>query len=189
MRAVPITLTALTAALLLTACSGGDDSGSDDSGSKASASAGASAGAAAGAAAGSACTFDGLGREVGPVDAAPAAGDTGNVTVTLTNKGAECTLDGFPAVGLSAGGDLTSVPQDPAAQKQKVTVPAQGTVTFTITYVRGESGDKSLAVKTAKFSLPGSDRTESFPWSYGDVSLKSAGAPDASVGAFTQAGD
>ncbi|WP_340377058.1 DUF4232 domain-containing protein [Streptomyces sp. SS7] len=181
MRAVPITLTAFAAALLLTACSGGDDSGSDDTGSKASAS--------AGTAAGSACTFDGLGREVGPVDAAPAAGDTGNVTVTLTNKGAECTLDGFPTVGLSAGGDSASVPQDPAAQKQKVTVPEQGTVTFTITYVRGESGDKSLAVKTAEFSLPGSDKTESFPWSYGDVSLKSAGAPDASVGAFTQAGD
>ncbi|MEU1516084.1 DUF4232 domain-containing protein [Streptomyces sp. NPDC005811] len=180
MRAVPITVTALAAALLLTACSS-DDSGSDDGGSKASASAGTAAGAA--------CSFDGLGQEVGPVDAAPAAGDTGNVTVTLTNKGAECTLDGFPTVGLSTGGDSVSVPQDPAAQKQKVTVPEQGTVTFTITYVRGESGDKSLAVKTAEFGLPGSEKTESFPWSYGDVSLKSAGKPDASVGSFTQAGD
>ncbi|WP_416981533.1 DUF4232 domain-containing protein [Streptomyces sp. T028] len=181
MRAVPITVTALAAALLLTACSGGDDSGSGDTASKASGS--------GSEAAGSACAFDDLGQDVGPVDAAPAAGDTGNVTVTLTNKGAECTLDGLPTVGLSADGDPVSVPQDPAAQAQKLTVPEQGTVTFTITYVRGESGDKSLAVKTVEYSLPGSDKTESFPWSYGDVSLKSAGEPDASVGAFTQAGD
>lgn len=178
MRAVPITVTALTAALLLTACSSGDDSGSGDTGSKASASA-----------SGSACTFDSLGQEVGPVDAAPAAGDTGNVTVTLTNKGAECTLDGLPGVRLTSGGDPADVPRDPAAQAAKLTVPEQGTVTFTITYVRGESGDRSLAVKTVEYSLPGSDKTQSFPWSYGDVSLKSAGKPDASVGPFTQTGD
>ena len=182
MRAVPITVTALAAALLLTACSGGDDSKSGgDSGSD--------SGSGASKAAGSACAFDNLGQEVGPVDAAPAAGDTGNVTVTLTNKGAECTLDGFPTVDLQAGDTSATVKKDAAAQAQKVTLPEQGTVTFTVTYVRGESGDKSLAVKTVKYGLPGSTKTESFTWSYGDVALKGENEPDASVTGFQQAGD
>ncbi|MCX4763994.1 DUF4232 domain-containing protein [Streptomyces sp. NBC_01275] len=178
MRAVPITVTALAAALLLTACSSSsdDDSGSGDGESK--------------AAAGSACAFDDLGQEVGPVDAAPGAGDTGNVTVTLTNKGAECTLEGFPTVDLEAGDASATVPKDAAAEAQKLTLPAQGTASFTITYTRGESGgDQSLAVKTVKYGLPGASATESFTWSYGDVALKSADAPDASVSAYQQAGD
>ncbi|MFF5185544.1 DUF4232 domain-containing protein [Streptomyces sp. NPDC000345] len=175
MRAVPITVTALASALLLTACSGGDDdSGSGDTGSKA---------------AGSACAFGELSQEVGPVDAAPAAGDTGNVTVTLTNKGAECTLDGFPAVGLQAGEASATVEKAAGAEAQKLTVPEQGTFTFTITYVRGGGDAESLAVKTVKYGLPGSDKTESFPWSYGAVALKSVDVPDASVTAFQQAGD
>ncbi|MER5436344.1 DUF4232 domain-containing protein [Streptomyces sp. NPDC002588] len=180
MRVVPITVTALAAALLLTACSSGDDSGSGDSGDS---------GGSKSKAAGSACAFGDLGQEVGPVDAAPAAGDTGNVTVTLTNKGAECTLDGFPGVDLTAGDTSATVGKDAAAEAQKLTFPEQGTVTFTITYVRGESGAKSLAVKTVKYGLPGSDKTGSFTWSYGDVALKGAGEPDATVSAFQQAGD
>ncbi|MFF4588058.1 DUF4232 domain-containing protein [Streptomyces sp. NPDC001388] len=178
MRAVPITVTALASALLLTACSsGGDDGGSGDTGSK-----------AADKAAGSACAFGELSQEVGPVDAAPAAGDTGNVTVTLTNKGAECTLDGFPAVDLHAGKASATVEKAAGAEAQKLTVPEQGTFTFTITYVRGDGGD-GLAVKTVEYGLPGSDKTESFPWSYGEVALKSGNVPDASVTAFQQAGD
>ena len=177
MRVVPITVTALAAALLLTACSSGDDGGSKDAGDSKS------------KAAGSACAFGDLGQEVGPVDAAPAAGDTGNVTVTLTNKGAECTLDGFPTVTLEAGGTSASVGKDPAAEAQKLTVAEQGTVTFTIAYTRGESGAKSLAVKTVKYGLPGADGTGSFTWSYGDVVLKGADAPDATVSTFQQAGD
>ncbi|MFI5797290.1 DUF4232 domain-containing protein [Streptomyces sp. NPDC051677] len=185
MRAVPITVTALTAALLLTACGGGDDSGSgSDEKSKASGS------ASSGGAAGSACAAADLGREVGPVNAAPAAGDTGNVTVTFTNKGEQCTLTGFPAVDLQADGASATVAKDAAAEAQPLTLPAQGTASFTITYVRGEgSGDKSLAVKTVKYGLPGASATESFPWSYGDVALKSEGVPDATVSAFQQAGD
>ncbi|MFJ8113139.1 DUF4232 domain-containing protein [Streptomyces sp. NPDC096132] len=179
MRAVPITVTALAAALLLTACSG-DDSDSGGSGGS---------GGTASKASGSACALDNLGAEVGPVDAAPAAGDTGNVTVTLTNNGAECTLDGFPDVDLSAGDTSSTLRRTDGAEAQKVTVPKQGTFTFTITYVRGESGDKGLAVKTVKYALPGSSKTESFPWSYGDVALKSADEPEATVSAFQQAGD
>ncbi|MFJ8944280.1 DUF4232 domain-containing protein [Streptomyces sp. NPDC102395] len=180
MRAVPITVTALATALLLTACGGGDDSSSDDAKSKAPTS-------SAGAPAGSACD---LAAQVGPVNAAPAAGDSGNVTVTLTNKGSDCTLDGFPTVELEADGAKAAVPADAAAAPQKLTLPAQGTTSFTITYVRGEDGgDKSLAAKTAKYGLPGASATESFEWSYGAVALKDGKTPDASVSGFQQAGD
>ncbi|MCQ9136177.1 DUF4232 domain-containing protein [Streptomyces hilarionis] len=181
MRAVPLTVTALAAALLLTACGGGDDSGSGGDESKAGGSTGP---------AGGACAADGLGQQVGPVDAAPAAGDTGNVTVTLTNKGAQCTLKGFPKVVLQADGDSATVAEDGAAAAQTLTLPAQGTASFTITYVRGErGGDKSLAVKKAQYGLPDASATVDFDWSYGDVALKSKGVPDATVSAFTQAGD
>jgi hypothetical protein len=180
MRAVPITVTALAAALLLTACSGGDDSGSGGDESKA---------AASPEAAGSACAAGDLGQEVGPVDAAPAAGDTGNVTVTLTNKGKECVLDGFPKVDLKAGDASATVAQDEAASPQPLTLPAQGTASFTITYVRGAGGDKSLAVKTVAYGLPKASSTADFPWSYGDVALKSKGVADATVSAFHPAGD
>ncbi|WP_062651231.1 DUF4232 domain-containing protein [Streptomyces maremycinicus] len=181
MRAVPLTVTALAAALLLTACGGGDDSGSDTDASKASEST---------ASAGGACAAGDLGQEVGPVNAAPAAGDSGNVTVTLTNKGAECTLNGFPTVDLTSDGGSASVPKDEAAEAQALTLPAQGTATFTITYVRGaDGGDESLAVKTVKYGLPGGSADQSFPWSYGDVALKSGKVPDATVSAFQQAGD
>ncbi|MDX3575368.1 MULTISPECIES: DUF4232 domain-containing protein [unclassified Streptomyces] len=181
MRAVPITVTALAAALLLTACSGGDDSGSGGDESKAAASPGA---------AGSACAAGDLGQEVGPVDAAPAAGDTGNVTVTLTNKGKECTLAGFPKVELKAGDDSATAAQDEAAAPQPLTLPAQGTASFTITYVRGAGGgDKSLSVKTVEYGLPQASSTADFPWSYGDVALKSKGVADATVSAFHPAGD
>ncbi|TQJ54750.1 DUF4232 domain-containing protein [Streptomyces sp. NBC_00080] len=181
MRAVPLTVTALAAALLLTACGGGDDSGSGTDESKAAEST---------ASAGGACAADDLGQEVGPVNAAPAAGDSGNVTVTLTNKGAECTLNGFPTVDLTTEDGSTTVPKDEAAEAQALTLPAQGTATFTITYVRGEDGgDQSLAVKTVKYDLPGGSADQSFPWSYGDVALKSGKVPDATVSAFQQAGD
>ncbi|MFD9390202.1 DUF4232 domain-containing protein [Streptomyces sp. NPDC060000] len=183
MRAVPITVAALAAALLLTACGGGDDSGSDSGESKGAGTTGSTAPA------GTACAAADLGQEVA-ADAAPSAGDSGNVTVTLTNKGAECTLKGFPTVELTADGTSATVGQDEAAEAQALTLPAQGTTTFTITYVRGEEGgDKSLAVKTVKYGLPGASADQSFPWSYGDVSLKSEKVPDATVSAFQQAGD
>ncbi|MFF8974398.1 DUF4232 domain-containing protein [Streptomyces sp. NPDC014995] len=176
MRAVPITVTALAAAFVLTACGGGDDSSSGGEKSK--------------AASGSACAVGDLGMEVGPVNAAPAAGDTGNVTVTLTNKGAECTLEGFPKVELEAGDSTTAVPRDEAAEAPKLTLPEQGTASFTITYVRAEEGgSQSLAVKTVKYGLSEGSADQDFPWSYGDVALKDEKTPDASVSAFQQAGD
>ncbi|MEV1062925.1 DUF4232 domain-containing protein [Streptomyces sp. NPDC050263] len=187
MRAVPITVAALAAALLLTACGGGDDSGSGGDKSTAAETAG-TAGTAGGT--GTTCAAGDLGQEVGPVNAAPAAGDSGNVTVTLTNNGAECVLEGFPKVELQAGSSSATVPNDAAAEAQALTLPAQGTATFTITYLRSEDGgDKSLAVKTVQYGLPNASSTESFPWSYGEVALKSENVPDATVSAFQQAGD
>ncbi|MXM66307.1 DUF4232 domain-containing protein [Streptomyces sp. HUCO-GS316] len=174
MRAIPVAVTALTAALLLTACGDGGDGGDGSAKSQD----------------GTACTIDEVAVKVGPASAAPAAGDTGIVPVTITNSGSECTLDGMPAVALYAGGASTTVAPDEATKPRKLTLAKGGAVTFTLTYARGEAGgEKSLAVKTVKFSLPGAAQTHGFPWSYGEVALKSPGDPDASVSPFQQAGD
>ncbi|WP_217239986.1 DUF4232 domain-containing protein [Streptomyces sp. AC555_RSS877] len=179
MRTAPaLAATALAAALLLTACSDDGGSGSDDDTKTAQG--------------GTACTIDEVAVEVGPANAAPAAGDSGSVPVTITNSGAECTLDGLPAVDLSAGDTSAKVPANPAADaSQKLTLAKDQALSFTVTYVRGGSGGaKTLAAKTGKFSLPGTTATHSFPWSYGDVAFKSDGRElDASVSGFQQVGD
>ncbi|MBT2421748.1 DUF4232 domain-containing protein [Streptomyces sp. ISL-22] len=176
MRATSVTVAALAAALLLTACTEGGD-GDDSQNSTA----------------GSACRIGEMAVRVGPANTAPAAGDTGNVLpVTLTNRsGSECTLDGLPAVAFQAGGTSAAVEPDKAARAKKTTLAEEASTAFTLTYVRGaEGGAKSLAVQTAKISLPGSTETHSFKWSYGDVALKSDGqAPDASVSGFQQTGE
>lgn len=182
MRTAPsLAAAALAAALLLTAC---DDSGSSDDGGGAAETGKASA-------ASTACKLDEVTVEVGPAAEAPAAGDTGNVPVTITNSATECTLDGLPTVSLQAGDTSADVPADPAATAQKLTLAADQAVSFTITYVRGEAGGaQSLAVKTGKFGLPGATATHGFPWSYGEVALKGDGSePDATVSGFQQVGD
>ncbi|GAA3801545.1 hypothetical protein GCM10022403_039770 [Streptomyces coacervatus] len=174
MRATPITVAALAAALLLTACGGNGGDSSSTNKNKA----------------GDACTLDTVGVQVA-ASAAPSAGDSGNVTVTITNRGTKCTLNGFPGVDLYAGNVSSTVPADKAAKTQKLTLAKDATASFTITYVRGGTGGKkSLPVKTVKFTLPGSTADHSFTWSYGEVALKgAAGEPNASVTAFQQAGD
>ncbi|MFD6287125.1 DUF4232 domain-containing protein [Streptomyces sp. NPDC060205] len=184
MRTLPIAVTALAATLTLTltAC-GGDDSGGGDnksSGSKKDTSS-------------SACAAGELGQEV-VASEAPAAGDTGTVSVSLTNgSGADCTLQGFPTVGLDAGGTALSVAPEKSAEPEKLTVKKDETVGFTITYVRGPAGDaaKAAAVTTAKFSLPGAEGELSFAWKYGEVALRGAGGdePDASVTPLQRTGD
>lgn len=185
MRAIPIAVTALVAALTLTACSdgGGDSSGSGDSDTKATAS--------ATAAAATACEIDRIGLEAGPASEAPAAGDTGIVPFTITNSGDQCTLEGFPVIDLNAGEASATVAGDEAAQPEKLTLAKDGTATFTITYVRGEAADaNTLDAKTVKISLPGATATKDFPWSYGPVAGKTdASDPDASVSPFQRAGD
>lgn len=172
MRATSLIVTALAASLLLTACSGGgdEDSGQDKA----------------------ATCADQLSVKFGPANAAPAAGDTGNVPVTVTNPGdAECVLDGLPAVEFDSGGTVTAVGADVAAPKTKTKLAKEATTSFTLTYVRGEGGGtKSLAVESVKVLLPGASEPHSFKWSIGDVALKSDGqTPDASVSGFQQAGD
>ncbi|MGW1539046.1 DUF4232 domain-containing protein [Streptomyces sp. NPDC002309] len=175
MRATSLTVgsAALAAALLLTACGGGDGGGGDDDGQ-----------------ATSACVLDEVGMEVGPANAAPLAGDTGNIPVTVTNQGAACVLNGFPTVGLQADATSATVTEDKAAQAQELTL-AEGTAaTFTITYVRGEAGvGGSLDATRVKIGLPGDSATRGFAWSYGPVALGAGDVPDASVGAFQPAGD
>ncbi|KUO17293.1 DUF4232 domain-containing protein [Streptomyces dysideae] len=173
MRATPLPLAVLAAALLLTACSDEGDKGTDTSQDS------------------TACKIDEVAVEVGPANAAPAVGDTGNVPITITNRAEECTLDGLPAVEFDAGDIVTNAVPDPAAEPQKLTLAKDQAVSFTITYVRGEADPaKSLAVKKGKFMLPGSTATHSFPWSYGDVAIKGAGPEaDATTSGFTQVGD
>jgi hypothetical protein len=179
MRATPLPLAVLAAALLLTACSDEGDKG--DKGDKGTDTSQDS----------TACKIDEVAVEVGPANAAPAVGDTGNVPITITNRAEECTLDGFPAVEFEAGDIVTKAAPDPAAEPQKLTLAKDQAVSLTITYVRGEADPaKSLAVKKGKFALPGSTATHSFPWSYGDVALKGAGPEvDATTSGFQQVGD
>ncbi|WP_030599730.1 DUF4232 domain-containing protein [Streptomyces fulvoviolaceus] len=177
MRAAPLTVTALAAALLLTAC----DSSSDDKDSGGPTQSSTSA-----------CEIGDMGVQVGPANTAPAAGDTGNIPVTLTNNGSKCTLEGFPAIDLNAADMSTTVPQDKGAKSQKLTLAKDATVTFTITYVRGEAGGKaSLDVKTLNVGLPGGSTDNNSKWSYGPVQTQngSQGDVNASVSAFSQAGD
>ena len=178
MRAAPLAVTALAAALLLTACDDGGDSSADR--------------ASASPKSGSACAFGTVDLEVGPANVAPAAGDTGNIPVTLTNQSAPCTLEGFPAVDLKASDSTVGLAEDKAAQPQKLTLAKGDTASFTITYVRAEPGAAgSLDVRTLDIALPGDGTRKSYKWSYGPVQGKSgtADALNASVSAFAQAGD
>ncbi|MCT9141833.1 DUF4232 domain-containing protein [Streptomyces violarus] len=141
---------------------------------------------------GSACALGDMSVKVG-AGAAPAAGDTGTVTVTLTNKGAQCTLKGFPGVDLMADDSTTSVSPDQAVKAQPLTLGKGGTTSFTITYVRGETGSpKSLPVRKASFTLPGATAdARELTWSYGEVARRDgeSGAAEASVSGFESSGD
>ncbi|MFE3634560.1 DUF4232 domain-containing protein [Streptomyces cellostaticus] len=171
MRAIPLTVTALAAALLLTAC---DDGGGGENGKS-----------------GSACEIGGVSVQIGSASMAPAAGDTGEVPVSITNQSTPCTLDHFPGATLSADGGEVRLPAQEGAVARKLKLAKGDSATFTITYVRGGAGGKAgLAADSVQINLPGTDTTRSFRWSYGPVATKgSADAPDASVSAFQQVGD
>lgn len=174
MRATSLTVAALAAALLLTAC---DDGGNGGSGKDSKA--------------GSTCA-ETLDVQFGPANAAPVAGDTGNVPVTITNGGsAECTLEGLPAIEFDAGSTVATVGPDADAGAKKTTLAKDAATSFVLTYVRGEGGGtKSLAVRQVKIHLSGKGKARAFKWSYGDVALKSDGqTPDASVSGFQKSGD
>ncbi|MFF0203141.1 DUF4232 domain-containing protein [Streptomyces sp. NPDC005017] len=171
MRAVRITVAALAASLALTACGGG---GSDDSDPKPRA--------------GGACAVGNVKVEAGPANAAPAAGDTGNLPVTVTNNGPECTLKGFPGIELRTADTAAAVAPDPAANATTLTLAEGASTSVTLTYVRGEAGTGSLDVQTLRFTLPGASESQDFPWSYGPVA-GTADAPEASVTPFQQTGD
>ncbi|MFE5399227.1 DUF4232 domain-containing protein [Streptomyces sp. NPDC056568] len=179
-RSTTAAVAVLTAALLLTACddggSGGDPGGSDS-------------GSGTDDRAGAACRIAEVGVGIEP-SPAPAAGDTGTVAVTLTNRGPACVLHGFPTVRLDAGGSSVPVPRDEAATPQRLTLDEQGTASFTVSYVRGGTdGTDGLTVRAAELALPDDASTHRFPWSYGTVATRGEGRPDATVGAFQRAGD
>ncbi|MFI9808890.1 DUF4232 domain-containing protein [Streptomyces sp. NPDC052301] len=172
MRVIPLTVTALAAALLLTACNddGGSKSGGKDS---------------------SACRLGGVSVQVGSASVAPAAGDTGEIPVSITNQSKPCTLDDFPGVTLDRKGATAKLAPQKGAQAQKLKLAKGDSATFTISYVRGKAGDStSLPATDMKITLPGGDAAQSFPWKYGPVAGQgSQGGPDASVSAFQQVGD
>jgi len=174
MRTIPLAVTAVASALLLTACSGSGSSSSSSDGKN-----------------GSACSFDGVAVQVGPASTAPSAGDTGEVPVSLTNQSKPCTLDGFAGASLEGGGTKVALSTQKGAKAQKLKLAKGDAVSFTVTYVRGKAGDKlSLAATKLVITLPGSSDSTSYKWSYGPVQGKtSVSDSDASVSAFTQAGD
>ncbi|WP_055624729.1 DUF4232 domain-containing protein [Streptomyces sp. JHA19] len=182
MRTISVTasVAALAAALLLTSCDdAGDAKTTQDKADKADTAAGAG------------CAAE-LAVRFGPANAAPAAGDTGNVPVTVTNRGAApCTVEGLPGMELVAGDTTAAVPAAEAASGGKATFAKGASLAFTLTYVRGEEGaETSLAARTATVRLPGAEKTHSFKWAYGDIALKSDGStPDASVTGFQQSTD
>ncbi|AVH57345.1 MULTISPECIES: DUF4232 domain-containing protein [Streptomyces] len=182
MRVLPIAVAVLAGAFALTSC--GDSGGGGDAHA-------ASTSASANASASTDCKIDEVGIQVGPANAAQAAGDTGNVPVTITNPGTQCTLEGFPGLEVRAGETSTEILPDKSAQPVKLPLAKDGAASFTITYVRGEGGDaKTLDLKTLKISLPGSDKTQDFAWSFGPVAGKDgAGTLNASTSPFQHAGD
>ncbi|WP_329136603.1 DUF4232 domain-containing protein [Streptomyces sp. NBC_00670] len=185
MRATfPLAVTALAAALALTACSSDDP----NTGTGSDAATGGKNGTSTAAADAGACALTGLNIEVGPANAAPAVGDTGNLPVTLTNtKAGACTLDGFPKVTLLSGSTSWTVTEEKSAQPSELTLHQDESATFTLTYVRGEEGGKGAA-DTLRFSLPGDSGDKTAKWTYGVIAEKGSGL-DATVTPFQTAGD
>jgi hypothetical protein len=177
MRALPVVAAftgAVTAALALTAC--GDGGGGGGTTHKTATS--------------SACHVNEVGIHVGPANTAPAAGDTGNVPVTLTNVNSRtCTLEGFPGIEMQAGGSSWTLTPEKGAKAQKLTLKKDESATYTVTYVRGETGAKGAAVKTMRISLPGHPDTKGWKWTYGNVARQTADVLNASVSSFQMAGD
>ncbi|GAA2198922.1 hypothetical protein GCM10009787_43640 [Streptomyces bangladeshensis] len=169
MRALPLTVPVLAAALLLTACDGGGGDGKS----------------------GSACEIGEVSVQIGSASVAPAAGDTGEIPVSITNQSAACTLDHFPSAVLSGGGKEATVPALKGVKARKLKLAKGDSASFSISYVRGADGaENALAAQTVKITLPGTDTSKSFPWKYGPIAGKADGSgPDASVSAFQQVGD
>lgn len=177
MRTRPAAVTAaLLAALALTACGGGGGGDGD---------------AAPSAAGVTACEADGLTVDFGPSNAAPAAGDTGNIPVTLTNTGAACTLQGVPATEVHGGGTSWTVGTEEGAAEPELTLDESAAATFTITYVRGAAGDARQAVRPERveFRLPGSEAAQSYDWPDAEVAVVSGEELDMTVSPFLPAGD
>ncbi|GAA3497429.1 hypothetical protein GCM10019016_045320 [Streptomyces prasinosporus] len=170
MRATPIAVPALAALLLLTACDDTGDDGKQES---------------------TACSLDEVGLEAGPASVAPAAGDTGEVPVSITNRGATCTLDGFPEVRLVGAGDSAALDLPPAegARAQKLTLAEGDSASFGIVYVRGPRGDGAFDAEDLRVVLPGDPGARTFRWSYGPVASDGEGGHQVSVSAYQQAGD
>ncbi|GGZ13996.1 DUF4232 domain-containing protein [Streptomyces poonensis] len=183
MRTTPAAVTAaLVAALTLTAC--GDSSDTPGTSDEDTAS-----GAAGGKV--TACAADKLTVGFGPSNAAPAAGDTGNIPVTLTNTGSTCTLQGVPDTEVHSGDSSWTVSTEEGAAEPKLTLAENAAASFTITYVRGAAGDPEQAVRPERveFRLPGGGTAQSYAWPDAEVAVKSAEELDMTVSPFLPSGD
>ncbi|MGW0882959.1 DUF4232 domain-containing protein [Streptomyces sp. NPDC002671] len=171
MRAIPLTLTVLVSALALTACNDGGGGGSKG--------------------AGSGCAVGKASVNASAASVAPAAGDTGEVVVGITNQSAPCTLDGFPHVELEQAGRAVTLKPQAGAKAQKLKLAKGDSATFTVTYVRGKDSDaKTLKATAMHLTLPGSKASQDFPWKYGPIAGRTGqGDPNAYVSAFQRPGD
>lgn len=182
MRTTPAAATALLlAALALTACGGGGDDSDVNGGDQ-----------DAKTSAPTACAADALKIEFGPGNPAPAAGDTGNIPVTLTNEGAPCVLEGVPASEVLRGDRSWPVAPDTTAGKGgKVNLAKDEAATFTLTYVRGAAGDEKKGVRPDEvtFKLTSDGETQSYDWPDEEIAVKSDGELDINVGPVLPSGD
>ncbi|WP_320776531.1 DUF4232 domain-containing protein [Streptomyces sp. CRN 30] len=188
MRTKPFAVTAaLLAALSLTACGGGG--GGEDTAPSVGTGADTDTEVTA-------CAADQLSVDFGPSNAAPAAGDTGNIPVTLTNTGDPCTLRGVPATDVHSGGTSWTVGVEEGAAEPELTLDGSAVASFTLTYVRGAAGDaeRSVRPERVEFRLPGSDAAQGYDWPDAEVAVRSGATEEAeeldmTVSPFRPAGD
>ncbi len=192
MRTTPVAVTAaLLASLTLAAC-GGEPENTTDATTDTTAESSAKSSTDDKP---TACEAEQFAIDFGPSSAAPAAGDTGNIPVTLTNRGGSCVLQGSPDTDVSAGDKSWTVrPEQSAEGTEKgteLTLAESAAATFTITYVRGAAGDpeKAAAVDTVTFTLPGDSAGQRHKWPDAEVAVKSANELDITVSPFLPAGD
>ncbi|MGW6291426.1 DUF4232 domain-containing protein [Streptomyces sp. NPDC055058] len=173
MRALPVTVTAVFAALLLlTAC---DDGTPAEGKGKAEDRKPA------------VCETGQVRLEAGPASTAPADGDTGEVPVTVLNEGGTCVLDGTPEVFLAGASDseTVEVPLTEGARPQEITLAEGDSTSFVVTYVRGTSFNPA----DLHFAVTPGPETKKIPWTYGGIAPTDGGGYEMSVSTYQQTGD
>ncbi|MEU8891438.1 DUF4232 domain-containing protein [Streptomyces sp. NPDC048442] len=123
-----------------------------------------------GIAAAAKCKTAALGFAVDPGGEPQGADGTGNVTVTLTNKGtAPCALNGYPGIDLmSSPGNTWSLARQTSKKPKALTLSPGGDAYFKITYLpyTAEGNTKANEFKAATITVtpPGETKSKDLPW-------------------------